>query len=317
MIKVGIIGAGIIAQEHVPAFKKIDQIQVVGVSDIAEEKAKELADEFNVKAFTDHRDLLKEDIDAVYILTPPNVHKQHVLDSLNAGKHIFCEKPLAHTIQDAKEITAAVHKTDKIVFVGYVLHYFGSLKVLEELFKSEELGELRYCWIKRYVQFCPKDHWVNKKDISGGMAVESFTHEIDWVLSIGGNIKNICANYLNFQKELRIPDFCSMLINFDKGAGTAISTWAASFRGADAGIIGTKGTACMKDFTEVIFKPVDGEEQVIKSKDMDLFRLEDEDFIKCIENNEEPANNVDKALKAIEVAYAGYKSSEEHTYIQF
>lgn len=316
MVKIGVIGTGVIADEHLPAFKNIEDIQVTGVADIVEERAKKFAGEFDAKIFADYKELLKEDIEAVYILTPPNVHKEQVIDSINAGKHVFCEKPLAQNIEEAKAIVEAVESSDRKVAVGYVLHFFGALKTLEELFESGKLGELRQCWFKRYVKFCPKSHWVNDKNISGGMPVESFTHEIDWLASIGKSVKGVYADYQKFQEELRTEDTCTLIMHFEDSIGVGSSTWAASFRGIDAGIIGTKGTAVLKNNSEVVFKPQDGEEQVIKSDDLDLFKLENLEFIDCIQNNKTPKNTVEKALRAIEIAYAGYESSKNHSFVE-
>ncbi|MFZ9683709.1 MAG: Gfo/Idh/MocA family protein, partial [Cephaloticoccus sp.] len=103
--RVGIIGGGGIAQAvHIPGWKNLPEVEIVGVADVSEATAKKAAAAAGApQVFTDFRDLLKLNLDAVDICTPNKVHTPAVLAALGAGKHVLCEKPLAVTTAEVRE----------------------------------------------------------------------------------------------------------------------------------------------------------------------------------------------------------------------
>ena len=108
-IRLAVVGAGNIAPVNVKGYLEHDRCDVVAVCDPIEEKARRLADAWGApKVFTDLDTLLSDpDIDAVEILTPTHLHHDHVMAALAAGKHVSCQKPVANTIEDAREMEAA------------------------------------------------------------------------------------------------------------------------------------------------------------------------------------------------------------------
>jgi predicted dehydrogenase len=103
-IRVGIIGAGGITQYgHLPAYKNTPGVEVAAIADINEKKLAYVADKFGVpQKFTDYQEMLEQaDIDAVSICTPNYLHREMSINSLNAGKHVLCEKPVAVTGEEA------------------------------------------------------------------------------------------------------------------------------------------------------------------------------------------------------------------------
>ena len=113
--RVGLIGAGSIARgAHLPGFLANSDVQVVAVADPVEGRATELANEASIElAFTDFRELLnREDIDAVSIATPPVAHAETTIAALEAGKHVFCEKPMAMNSVEAIAMEQAALKAN-------------------------------------------------------------------------------------------------------------------------------------------------------------------------------------------------------------
>ena len=102
IVKIGIIGCGGIANsKHMPALSKLEDVQMVAFCDIIEERAAKAAKEFgtpDARVYTDYKELLKEkNIDVVHVLTPNREHSFITVESLEAGKHVMCEKPMAKT----------------------------------------------------------------------------------------------------------------------------------------------------------------------------------------------------------------------------
>ena len=105
MLRVGLIGAGNISRAHLFGYNRNSEVEVVAMSDINEELAKQRAETFGVKTvYTDYHDILNDkSIDAVSILTPVFTHKNVVIEALRAGKHVLCEKPPCLTAAEAQD----------------------------------------------------------------------------------------------------------------------------------------------------------------------------------------------------------------------
>jgi len=111
---VGIIGAGIMGATHAKACKAHSKLKVVGVADVLKEKAETLAKEVGAKAYTDFKEMLKnEEIEIVFVTTPDHLHKEPAIAAADAEKHLWIEKPLATRIEDAKEMLNVLEKAQK------------------------------------------------------------------------------------------------------------------------------------------------------------------------------------------------------------
>lgn len=118
IVKIGIIGCGGIANgKHLPALKKLPNVQMVAFCDIIKEKAEQAAKVYgtpDAKVFTDYHDILKmDDIEVVHVLTPNRSHSFITVDALEAGKHVMCEKPMAINAEEAKKMVDAAKRTGK------------------------------------------------------------------------------------------------------------------------------------------------------------------------------------------------------------
>jgi len=122
-VRVGIIGCGGIANsKHLPNIQKLGGVDVVAFCDLIEEKAAKSAAQFgtpDAQVFTDYRDLLKLELDAVYVCTPNRSHSFITVDALHAGKHVMCEKPMAINHEEAKKMLEAAQQTGKLLTIGY------------------------------------------------------------------------------------------------------------------------------------------------------------------------------------------------------
>src|SRR3712207_6710358 len=102
-VRIGVIGAGGISNAHMGGYKQLEGVEVVAVADVVPGKAKEWAERYGVKhVFEDHRELLAmPEIDGVSVCTYNRAHMPPTVDALRAGKHVLCEKPMAHSLEDA------------------------------------------------------------------------------------------------------------------------------------------------------------------------------------------------------------------------
>lgn len=141
------LGAGVIGLRmgatHAAAYADIEGVELRAVCDTSEETARRIAADHDCEAFTDYRDLLaRDDIDVVSVATPDQLHAEHCIAALQAGKHVLCEKPLALTMEDVRTIVAAADASDRKFMVGQVCRYTPGFTLAKKLIDDGAIGEL-------------------------------------------------------------------------------------------------------------------------------------------------------------------------------
>ncbi len=144
-VRMGIIGLGVIAQRMLPLFTEHGQIRITAVCDVNGDLAAKIATDLGgIPAFTDYRRLLAEGaVDVVYVATPPAYHHAIALDVIRAGKHLFCEKPLALNVAQAAEMVAAAEVAGVVTALNIGMPYRPGVRRFGELAAAGFLGELR------------------------------------------------------------------------------------------------------------------------------------------------------------------------------
>lgn len=181
-LKIGLIGTGGIGRTHIERVNKsLQGGRVVACADPAGAFGLSIAEQFGIKGFENPSDLIRDpDIDAIMVTTADQYHKQYVLESIAAGKYVFCEKPLAAKANECKEIVEAELKAGKqFVQVGFMRRYDSGYQQLKAALESGKYGEALLLHCAHRNPSVP-DSWDNT------MAVEnSMVHEIDvlrWLL---------------------------------------------------------------------------------------------------------------------------------------
>ena len=180
---VGIIGYGGFGKFLHNAWQKLEQIKVIAIADaIASRKP-----EGDIKFYTRWQDLVQnKNIEIVAVVTPPSTHAEIACAALQAGKHIFLEKPIAITIDDAKKIICTRDETSNKAVINYMMRFNPIIESLGLLARARVFGELRRVDVENYAQdsSLPAEHWFWNIDISGGILIEHGVHFIDVVHSL-------------------------------------------------------------------------------------------------------------------------------------
>ena len=145
MLRLGIIGCGrVTSMFHLKAIDQIPDITVTAVSDVNKERMGEMEESCgSPDTYLDYRDLLSDpDIDAVAVNTPPRFHAPIVLDALNAGKHVLCEKPLAETLEDCYKIREVQQGTGLTVLPAHNYAFTPSLVKMSKHMRTGVIGEI-------------------------------------------------------------------------------------------------------------------------------------------------------------------------------
>ncbi|MBQ3049278.1 MAG: Gfo/Idh/MocA family oxidoreductase [Oscillospiraceae bacterium] len=194
IVNVGIIGCGGIANgKHMPSLSKLPNVRMVAFCDIVREKAEKAAAEYGVegaKVYTDYKELLKDgDIEVVHVCTPNRSHSFITVDSLEAGKHVMCEKPMAKTYADAKLMLEAAQRTGKKLTIGYQSRHRADSQYLKRAADAGELGEIYFAKANaRRRRAVPTwGVFLNEYEQGVGPLIDIGTHALDLTLWIMNN----------------------------------------------------------------------------------------------------------------------------------
>ena len=201
-IKVGIAGLGFIGPAHIEALRRIPGIEVVAVSETSAELAKDKALQLGIaKHHGSFENLLKENIDCVHICTPNNLHFKMAKAALLAGKHVVCEKPLATTVDEGKELLELAKEKGLVHAVHFNIRYYPMVRQMKVMREKGELGEI-YSIIGSYLQdwlFHTTDYnWRLEPELSGkSKAVADIgSHLMDLLEYISGvKITEVMADF--------------------------------------------------------------------------------------------------------------------------
>lgn len=194
-LKAGIIGCGGIANgKHMPAISKTEGIELVAFCDLIEERAQKAAKEYGTsgsKVFTDYKELLKEELDAVYVCTPNRSHSAITVDALLSGKNVMCEKPMAINYAEALAMIEAKKKSGKLLTIGYQNRYRRDSQCLKRECEKNTLGDIYYAKAKalRRRGVPTWGVFLNEHEQGGGPLIDIGTHALDLTLWMMDNYK--------------------------------------------------------------------------------------------------------------------------------
>lgn len=227
-----IIGCGRIAKRH--AEQIIRHGKLAAVCDIIPEKADELAAIYNAKAYYSIDELLKQEtgISVVSICTPNGLHTSHSIKALEAGNHVLCEKPLCINAVDGKMMIEVAHKARKKLFVVKQNRYNPPVAFLKGLIENDKLGKIYSfqinCFWNRPEAYYTD--WKGSKDLDGGTLFTQFSHFIDllyWLLGDVATVKAIGKNFAH--SSIAFEDTGVVLFEMQSGAIGSLNYTVNSF----------------------------------------------------------------------------------------
>ena len=250
-IKFGIIGCGRIAQRHAEHINNTEGCELVATCDIVPEKSLELGTKYNAKSFNNILEFLSnEEIDVVSICSPNGLHAEHSIASLLAGKHVLCEKPMAISAYDCGEMIKAAEKINKRLFIIKQNRYNPPVAAVKKLIDENKLGKISNvqlsCFWNRNENYYANS-WKGTKELDGGTLFTQFSHFVDLLYYLIGDVKEVKAFGGNFQHQntIEFEDTGVVILKFHNGALGTINYTVNSYQKNMEGsltIFGDKGT---------------------------------------------------------------------------
>ncbi len=250
MIKFAIIGCGRIAQRHAEHIQKVGQL--VAACDIDIDRAKALAQESQAQFFASPEDLFaaKLAIDVVAICSPNGLHAKHSIQALKAGYHVLCEKPIGLSVAECGEMIQTAEKMNRRLFAIKQNRFNPPVAAVKQIIDDGKLGrifniQLSCFWNRNEAYYA--NSWKGTKDLDGGTLFTQFSHFIDLLYWMNGDVSEAKAFTGNYTHEgiIDFEDTGVVVLKFENGAiGTVnytVNSYGKNMEGSLT-IFGEKGT---------------------------------------------------------------------------
>ena len=326
----GVIGAGKFVSRFMgPAINRSNRSNFIGIYSRSMEKAEAFAKEFGVKhAYNSLEGMLKDpEIDVVYIASPNNLHVNHTIQAAEAGKNVFCEKPMALTEQDCELMISTCEKHNVKLGINFQNRYHPAHIMARDYIKSGNIGKIfvakaQYCHGSMQGRW---HGWRNDPAVTGaGALVGTGLHPIDLLrFLLDSEIKKVRSLVINKTKYHQVDEMVYLILEFENGVdATVISGILAPRSDNDAVLYGSDAKITCKDTIgyarELESKLlVEGDSiNIHKDFQYDMIGLcvqDIEDFNKCIKEDTQPNLGMSgqNGLQMVKITNAILKSSKE------
>lgn len=316
-VSVVLVGAGGVGETHAEHLVEVPEAELVAVCDLERDRAETVAEAADARAYTDYREALGEERpEAVYLTTPPGSRVEIVRTIAEHGAAILCEKPLAATVADGREIAGIVADRGIPFMVGFCSRFAEPLQRLRGIVADGGVGDPVALFSTRTGWGVPEgDDWRTTPGEACGIAVESTAHNVDVLRWLGGEIDHAAGATTNVtHPELETFDDNAVAhLTFESGAiGTVLNSWTSHIEGLRHGVIGTEGSAVVAGdgwwrLDRLEHATADGTDVVEFDDEVATemgYRGETEAFVESVSEEAEPPVTVADGLRALELCHA-------------
>lgn len=307
-MRVAVLGSGFMGEVHARAFKEIEDVELVGIFTKSENN--DNLTPFNCNIYDSVEKLIKEENpDVVSVCLPSYLHKEYVIQLADLGVHVICEKPIALTLADAREMMAACEANNVRLFIGHVLRFFPEYMQLTKSVRRGDVGNIGVLHGRR-TNTHPglTSAWYNDDSKSGGALLDLVIHDLDFMRYLNGEVRSIFARN---QKRENI-DFAMITLQFENDAvGNVEVLWGPnvdfeySFE-----VYGSEGIIHLTNERQSIQLKGTSKKVVENSSNgKDPYYLMLKHFINCIQEEIEPIVTSEDAYEAIKLSLAATEST--------
>ncbi len=319
MLNVGVIGVGMMGQNHARVYSEIANL--VGISDAREETLNKVSKKFNVTGYQNHSELLKrKDLDAVSIASPTSTHFDLVNEAITEGKHVLVEKPMGADLKKAKELVANAKRRGIVFAVGYIERHNPVVGFTKNLIEQGQFGNVISVSSRRVSSFPERI-----KDV--GVVMDLGIHDIDVIrYLLGSKVKSVYS-LAGMTTNGNFEDHANILFEFESGVFATIEVnWLTPMK------VRKVSLTCSRNFVEMdyINQSLQVSSSTIKKIDFgNLYRIPQEynerkiqierreplknellDFLDAIEHQKAPLVSGEEGVLTLEIAHAAMLSAK-------
>lgn len=311
-VNVGVIGVGAMGENHVRVYHKIEEANLVAVSDVSEKALKRIEKKYGAKGYTDYNELLgNPEIEAVSVCVPTTFHYNVVMEAIKHKKHILVEKPIAFTLKEAEEMIAAAKESGVLLATGHVERFNPAVQKAKELVDDGVIGDIVSAFAKRVGPLPPRI-----KDV--GVSIDLAIHDLDIMNYLfEEDVTQVYGTMNSILDDCDFEDHAEIMVSFDnESTGIVEVNWLTPYKRRELELTGTAGIISV-DYIKQSIEVYGKFAQDIQIKHEEPLKGELTSFLNAIVNNTEPEITGEDGLKALKMVIAANKSSKEHKPISF
>jgi UDP-N-acetylglucosamine 3-dehydrogenase len=301
---VAVIGTGFWGRNHARVFKELEETELLAVCDINAERAKNVAKQFGVRAYTSMGKLLKrKDVEAVSnCVWSLNLAKE-TLKALKAGKHVLVEKPMATNVKQAEKLLETAEEEGLHLSVGFLMRFIPGIQHMKNAIEDKTIGNLVCATAKRVSE------WPERiGDV--GVVKDTAIHDIDIIRYFFGEEPIAVYAKTGSMKYKKFEDYAQIMLTFEGGKSAFIeSNWLTPYKTRTLVVTGSKAIMKLDYITQEL--TIEDAKKTIQPRYpwQEPLKLELKHFANCILKKEKPLITGTDGLKALQIAEAALKSS--------
>jgi UDP-N-acetylglucosamine 3-dehydrogenase len=306
-----VIGTGFWGKNHARVYEELESTELVAVCDVNRERAKAVADQFGVKAYTSSSRMLKnETIEAVSVCTWSTKLAVEALKALKAGRHVLVEKPMATYSRQAERLLETAERNGLHLTVGFLMRFIPGLRHIREAVENKKLGELVCATAKRVSQ------WPERiGDV--GVVKDTAIHDIDVVRFISGEDPISVYAKTGSMRHRKFEDYAQIMLTFEDGKSAFIeSNWITPYKTRVLTVTGSEAIMRLDYITQELWIEDAKENLQPRFAWQEPLKLELQHFADCILDKKESVITGVDGLKALKIAEAALRSSAKNRAIK-
>jgi UDP-N-acetylglucosamine 3-dehydrogenase len=308
---VAVIGTGQWGKNHARVYKELPSTELVAICDVNAERAKAMADQYGVKAYSDSTEMLKDkSIEAVNVCTWSTILAQEAMKALNAGKHVLVEKPMATSPEQARQLVKTAEENGLHLTVGFLMRFIPGLQLIRQSVENKKIGELVCITAKRVSQ------WPERiGDV--GVVKDTAIHDIDVMRFISKQDPISVYAKMGSMRNKKFEDYAQIMLTYANGESAFIETnWLTPYKTRTLIATGTEAIMRLDYNTQDLWIEQKTETIQPRLAFQEPLKAELQHFVDCIVEKKKPIVTGEDGVKALEIATAAMESSAKNTAIQ-